>query len=51
MTRGIPEFRLPKNIVEKSIDKILALGINVKYNMQLGKDFNLEDIKNKYAKK
>ena len=48
LTRGIPEFRLPKNIVEKSIDKILALGINVKYNMQLGKDFNLEDIKNKY---
>ena len=48
MTRGIPEFRLPKNIVEKSIDKILALGINVKYNMQLGKDFKLDDIKNKY---
>lgn len=48
LTKGIPEFRLPKNIVEKSIEKILALGINVKYNMQLGKDFNLEDIKNKY---
>ena len=48
LTRGIPEFRLPKNIVEKSIDKILALGINVKYNMQLGKDFKLDDIKNKY---
>ena len=29
LKRGIPEFRLPNEIVEKTIEQILALGINV----------------------
>ena len=48
LTYGIPEFRLPKNIVEKTIKNILDLGIKVKYNKKLGKDFNLEQLKEKY---
>ena len=32
---GIPEFRLSKDIVNKTIQKILNLGIEVKYNQIL----------------
>ncbi len=45
---GIPNFRLPKEIVEDTIRDILDLGIEVKYNQELGKDFNLKDIENEY---
>ena len=45
---GIPEFRLSKDIVNKTIQKILNLGIEVKYNQILGKNLNLEDLTEKY---
>lgn len=45
---GIPAFRLDKDLVKKSIDKILDLRIEVYTNMTLGKDFSLEEVKNKY---
>lgn len=45
---GIPAFRLDKELLKKAIDKILALGIVVHTNMTLGKDFKLDDIKDKY---
>lgn len=45
---GIPEFRLPKEIVKDTIKNILDLGIEVKYNKELGKDFTLKDLKDKY---
>lgn len=45
---GIPEFRLDKNILDKSINKIINLGIQVKYNCELGKDISLEQLKKEY---
>ena len=48
LVHGIPEFRLPKEIVKKSIDKILELGINVEYNQELGKNLNLKELEKKY---
>lgn len=48
LTYGIPEFRLPKEIVDKTIQKIINLGIDVKYNQTLGKDFTIEDVSKKY---
>ena len=45
---GIPEFRLPKNIVEETINQILELGVKVEYNKTLGKDLNLQELKQKY---
>ena len=45
---GIPDFRLPKEIVENTIQDILDLGIKVKYHQELGKDFTLKDIENEY---
>lgn len=48
LVHGIPEFRLPKEIVKKSVEKILQLGIEVKYNQQLGKDILIQDLEKQY---
>lgn len=39
---GIPDFRLSKDIVKNSIQKVLDLGIQVKYNQQLGGNLKLD---------
>ncbi len=48
LKRGIPEFRLQKFIVEKTIEQILSLGIKVHYEKELGKNLNLEELENEY---
>ena len=48
LKRGIPEFRLGKEVLDKTIGKILELGIKVEYNKELGKDFTLEELEKKY---
>lgn len=45
---GIPDFRLSREIIDKNIEKILSLGINVECNKALGKDYNLEDLEREY---
>ena len=45
---GIPEFRLSRDIVKNTINKILELGIEVKYNKQLGKNLKLKDLEDEY---
>ena len=47
---GIPEFRLPKKIVEKTINNILDLGIQVKFNQELGKNLTLKELNKQYDK-
>ena len=42
---GIPEFRLPKAIVEEEIETLKMLGVKIKYNMIIGKTLNIEDLK------
>jgi len=39
---GIPEYRLPKKILDWEIEGILNLGIEARKNVKLGEDFNLE---------
>jgi len=48
LVHGIPEFRLPKETVKSTIQKVLDLGINVEYNKKLGVDFSLSDIRKSY---
>ncbi len=48
LVHGIPEFRLPKEIVKQTVDNILELGIEVKYNQELGKNLKLEDLKKEF---
>jgi NADPH-dependent glutamate synthase beta subunit-like oxidoreductase len=42
---GIPEYRLPKKILEAEIDQILELGVTTEINTRLGVDFQLKDLK------
>jgi heterodisulfide reductase subunit A len=44
MRWGIPEFRLPKEIIEREISDILALGVKVQLNTMLGRDFTIPDL-------
>jgi 2-oxoacid:acceptor oxidoreductase gamma subunit (pyruvate/2-ketoisovalerate family) len=39
---GIPEYRLPKKVVNQEIKEIVALGIDVKLNAMVGKDIAFE---------
>lgn len=48
LSHGIPEFRLPRDIVKKTIKQILKLGIKVEYNKELGKNIKLEELESKY---
>ncbi len=48
LVHGIPEFRLPKEIVKQTIQKIINLGLEIKYNQELGKNLNLEYLKKEY---
>ena len=48
LVHGIPAFRLSKDLVKRVTDSIVNLGIDVKYNTELGKDITLEELKNEY---
>jgi formate dehydrogenase (NADP+) beta subunit len=45
MHLGIPEYRLPRDVLQAQIREILDLGPGLKLNMRLGRDFSLEDLK------
>jgi len=42
---GIPEFRLPKALVQKEIDSLKDLGVKIMTNMVIGKVLSLEELK------
>ena len=44
MLYGIPEFRLPKDIVQKEIDLLVNMGINIETNYVVGKTRKLKDM-------
>jgi len=41
---GIPEFRLPKSLVQKEIDGLLKQGVKIHTNMVIGKVFNIDEL-------
>ena len=45
MHLGIPEYRLPRDVLQAQIREILDLGPELKLNMRLGRDFSLEDLR------
>ena len=46
---GIPEFRLPKAIVQKEVDNLKALGVKVETNMVIGRVLTIEELKEEYG--
>jgi len=45
---GIPEYRMPYDQIDKDIDYILSLGVEVQYNTRIGEDIQLEDLEKEY---
>ncbi len=43
---GIPEFRLPKSIVETEIEGLKSLGVEIKTNTVIGKTFSIDELLN-----
>ena len=41
---GIPEFRLPKSIVQKEVDTLKALGVDVMTNVVIGKTLTVDEL-------
>lgn len=48
---GIPDFRLPKRIVRKAIEKLKHAGLKIKLGKEFGKDFTIEQLKQEGFKK
>lgn len=48
LRHGIPEFRLPKTILDSNITKILDLGIKVEYGKELGKNMQLTQLQEEF---
>ena len=41
---GIPEFRLPKAIVQKEVDNLCAMGVEIKTNVVIGKTLTIDEL-------
>ena len=41
---GIPEFRLPKSIVQREVDTLKALGVKVETNVVIGKTLTVDEL-------
>jgi len=45
LTGGVPVFRLPRDLVRQEIQAVLSLGVELKCNMRLGRDFSIDDLR------
>lgn len=48
LTYGIPEFRLPKRIVENQVESLKKLGVRIKTNVPVGNAITIDDLKKEY---
>ncbi len=46
---GIPEFRLPKKIVQQEIDTLVSMGVHLETNMVIGKVLSIDELFEKYG--
>ncbi|MDP1677539.1 MAG: FAD-dependent oxidoreductase [Bacteroidota bacterium] len=42
---GVPEYRLPRELIRLEINAILSLGVELKLNSAIGRDFSITDLK------
>ena len=45
---GIPEFRLPKAIVQREVDGLKDIGVDVETNVVIGRSISIDDMLQKY---
>ncbi|MFA4864025.1 MAG: FAD-dependent oxidoreductase, partial [Bacteroidales bacterium] len=46
---GIPEYRLPNDLLQKEVDNITEMGVKIHFNKKFGSDVSYKDLKKKYA--
>jgi glutamate synthase (NADPH/NADH) small chain len=44
LTYGIPEFRLPKKIIQREVDYVKSLGVKIKYNWVVGRTQTIDEL-------
>ena len=45
---GIPDWVLPQAVLDREIERLVELGIEIKTNVEVGKDVTLDDLKKNY---
>ncbi len=45
---GIPDWVLPQAVLDREIERLVQLGIEIKTNVEVGKDITLDDLKKNY---
>ena len=45
---GIPEYRLPKKLLQREVDLICNMGVEIQYNARVGQDISFDELKNDY---
>jgi NADPH-dependent glutamate synthase beta subunit-like oxidoreductase/NAD-dependent dihydropyrimidine dehydrogenase PreA subunit len=48
MAIGIPEYRLPRDVLREEIDRIVGLGVELKLDSAMGRDYTLADLEARY---
>lgn len=48
LTYGIPEFRLPKAIVQKEVDSLIRLGVDIKTDVPVGNAITIPELQQEY---
>jgi len=48
LTYGIPEFRLPKSIVQREVDSLKKLGVEIKTDVPVGNAITIPELQDKY---
>ena len=46
---GIPPYRLPREVIDGEVQRILDLGVELKCNTSIGKEITLQDLRDEYA--
>ncbi len=45
---GIPFYRLPADILDAEIQRVVDMGVEIKYNTAIGKDVSMDDLRKEY---
>jgi glutamate synthase (NADPH/NADH) small chain len=48
LSYGIPEFRLPNEIVEHEVHRLEALGVHIECNVVIGRTYTLDDLRERF---
>ena len=46
---GVPDYRLPQEVLEAEIQKILDLGVELKLGVEVGRDISLEEVRSLHS--